>query len=153
MRLCGTPRRDAACAAQLVVRFGMIVIGNQGGEHVSIGPISRVGHAEWFQAKVTIEVNGFMGNIDPYFEVSDISRFHEQLVQLYKVLKGAAELTTTEGQFGLTVTGDGKGHLEVNGTAYRHASYGTCLKFEFMLDQTFLPTLIRSLKLVVEGHA
>ena len=121
----------------------MIIIGNEGGEHVSIIPIGSINSDEWFQAETSVSVNGFKGSISPYFEISDISRFHNEVVKLYDNLDGVAELKPIEGQFGITLKGDGKGHIEVEGNAYTHATYGSCLNFEFEVDQTYLPKLIK----------
>jgi hypothetical protein len=131
----------------------MITLGNQGGEHISIGPIGCISHEGWFQSPVEIIVNGFEGNINPYFEIQDIIRFHDELQKLYDTLEGVVELKPIEGQFGFTLTADRKGHIEVKGFAYTHATYGSCLKFEFDLDQTYLPTLIRSLNLSLNENA
>ena len=131
----------------------MIVIGNEGGEHVIIGPIGGASGVDWFQAETNISVNSFKGNITPYFEISDFNRFYTQLVELYEKLKGEAELNPIEGQFGLKLIGDGMGHIQVEGIAYTHATYGSCLKFEFEEDQTHLPKLIKSLEQVVHSYA
>jgi hypothetical protein len=72
--------------------------------------------------------------------------FHSQLVNLYKTLKGKAVLVPTEEQFILVLTGDGHGHINVTGHAYELASHGSCLKFDFELDQTYLPDFIDSIK-------
>ena len=131
----------------------MIVIGNEGGEHVTIGPIGDDNGEDWFHAEAIISVNGFKGNITPYFEISDLNRFYTQLVKLYEKLKGEAELNPIEGQFYLKLIGDGMGHIQVEGKAYTHATYGSYLNFEFEVDQTHLPKLIKSLEQVIQSYA
>ena len=131
----------------------MIVIGDEGGEHITIGPIGGINSNDWFQAETNISVNSFKGNIAPYFEINDLSRFYTQLVKLYEKLKGEAELNPIEGQFALKLIGDGMGHIQVEGIAYTHATYGSYLKFEFEVDQTHLPKLIKSLEQVIHNYA
>jgi hypothetical protein len=127
----------------------MITIGNNGGEHVSICPIGSVNSETGFEAKVEIHVNGFTGSLNPYFEIADISQFYQQLIKLYETLNGIAALTPIEAQFSLRLSGNGRGHIEAKGIAYTYASYGSCLKYEFEIDQSYLPRLIRSLKVLV----
>jgi hypothetical protein len=131
----------------------MIVLGNEGGEHITIGPIGRVSRDGWFQSPVKIKVNGFEGHINSYFETQDIGVFQKQLSSLYDTLRGVAELKPTEGQFGFSLTGDGQGHIEVKGYAYSQASYGSCLEFEFNIDQTHLPKFISSIQKVLDYSA
>ena len=135
------------------VRCLMIVIGNEKGEHVTICPIGGVNGNDWFQAETNISVNSFKGNITPYFEISDLNRFYTQLVKLHEKLKGEAELNPIEGQFWLKLIGDGMGHIQVEGIAYTHATYGSCLKFEFEVDQTHLPKLTKSLEKLIHSYA
>ena len=130
-----------------------ITLGARTGEHISIDPIGWVDREGWFQANVEISIQSFNGVVEPYFEVQDFKRFHEQVQKLYKELKGSAVLSPIEEQFSLTLTGDGKGHIEAKGIAYAHATYGSCLEFEFDIDQTFLPHLIRSLKRLLDENA
>jgi len=98
----------------------------------------------WIQADVEIILNNFKGKISAYIENIDLLNFHSQLIKLNKTLKGKAELMPVEEQFALSLTGDGLGHINIEGYAYEKPTYGSCLKFEFELDQTYLPDIIDS---------
>lgn len=124
----------------------MIVLGNIGSSHLKIKPTVLNTSEGWFQADVEINLDNFNGKIEAFFENTDLLRFHSQLVKLNKTLKGKAELTPLEEQFSLSITGDGLEHLNVEGYAYEQASHGSCLNFEFELDQTYLYEFIDSIK-------
>jgi len=124
----------------------MIVLGNFENPNIKITPTSSNNSEGWFQAAVEIKVDCFFGKISVYLENIDLLRFHSQLIKLDKTLKGKAVLIPTEEQFTLILTGDGLGHINVTGHAYELASHGSCLKFDFELDQTYLPDFIDSIK-------
>lgn len=124
----------------------MIVLGNIGSTHIKISPTTSNDSEGWFQADVEIKLDNFSGQISAYFQNTDLLSFHSQLVKLDKTLKGKAELQPIEDQFVLSLIGDGMGHINIEGYAYEKPSYGSCLKFEFELDQTYLPELIDSVK-------
>jgi len=124
----------------------MIVLGNCESPNIRITPLSSNNSKDWFQATVEIKVDCFVGKIRVYLENIDLLRFHTQLIKLDKTLKGKAALIPTEEQFTLILTGDGRGHINVTGHAYEQSSHGSCLQFDFELDQTYLPDFIDSIK-------
>lgn len=124
----------------------MIVIGAQDGERIEIQKISKVSRHESFQTKVLINSGGFSGSITPYVELRDFVDFLNELEALYTRLTGTAELSHLEGQFYLKMSGDGKGHIEIEGVAFSKATFGTRLEYEFQIDQTHIPKTIKSIK-------
>ncbi|NQY38414.1 MAG: hypothetical protein HRT37_26470 [Alteromonadaceae bacterium] len=124
----------------------MIALGNNGSSTIQITPTSKISSEDWFQADIEIKVNCFSGKINAFFESGDLTRFYHDVVKLNKTLKGKAELLPREDQFKLSLVADNLGHISVEGHAYEQACYGNCLNFEFELDQTYLLTLIDSLK-------
>jgi len=127
----------------------MIVLGNVESSYIKITPLDLNETQGWFQADIQIKVNCFSGGVDVYIEHHDLQNFHSQLKNLYKTLKGSAELIPTERQFIMKLSGNGRGQINVEGEAFEKATYGSCLQFDFELDQTYLPEFIESLKSVL----
>jgi len=121
-----------------------VVIGSPVGENITIVP-ANVTDDGWMQAKVTICVECFTAEIYPHLQLNDVHAFSAQLKSLNSNRLGSAKLTPLEDQFSVCLEGDGKGHIEVTGHAFKEASYGSCLKFEFTIDQTFLAAIIHSI--------
>lgn len=67
---------------------------------------------------------------------------------LHEKLEGTASLIPIEPNLEVSFTGDGKGHIEVNGIARNHFQTGTKLSFHLDLDQTFLPAIIEGLEAI-----
>jgi hypothetical protein len=127
----------------------MIVLGNSESPNITIIPIQPSSTKDWLQADVCIKLDCFSGKINVYFEKYDLEKFQSELKTLYKTLKGKAELIPREEQFTLILSCDEKGHVSVKGEAFERATYGSCLNFDFELDQTYLPELIESLNSVL----
>ena len=73
-------------------------------------------------------------------------RFLEQLRPLYESLSGTAEFSTLEGQLGLRLVGDGKGHIALTGEVADYAGIGNRLHFSLHFDQTQLRVSICQLE-------
>ena len=122
-----------------------IVIGQRTSDHVSIERISAPNHEGWFHASVTVQSAVWSGNLRAEFTAGELRRFGLEIERLYEELNGMAELRPMEPFLELTFQGDGRGHIKVSGTAYHRLGAGTCLKFEFELDQTQLPSIAKAL--------
>ena len=127
-------------------------IGGQA-EYIRVLLPSSYSRDGWCQADVEVSVEGFKGNIRPWFEKADFAPFYAQLRTLYETLKGKAELTPLEAQFTLTVSADGLGHVTVDGTAWSQATWQNKLEFTLALDQTYLVEPLAQLKAITEAHA
>src|SRR5216684_6839774 len=79
------------------------------------------------------------------FYRGELSQFASDIEKLYKDLVGVAQLTPIERHLELRFTGDGKGHILVEGKAQHRLSAGTYLKFTMELDQTELPAIANAL--------
>jgi hypothetical protein len=75
----------------------------------------------------------------------ELSRFAQELRILYEQLNGKAILAPMEPNLELSFTGEGKGHVEVEGTARNNFHTGTELSFRLDLDQTYLPAIAKAL--------
>ena len=75
----------------------------------------------------------------------ELRKFAQEVDALRRKLSGTARLSPLEPNLRLTLTGDGKGHINVEGTARNRLGSGTKLEFEFEIDQTFLGKIARAL--------
>ena len=75
----------------------------------------------------------------------ELRRFAQEIDALRRKLSGTAELNPLEPNLRLALTGDGKGHVRVDGTARIHFDTGTRLDFSFEIDQTFLADIAQAL--------
>ena len=123
---------------------GEILIGSQGGDHVSIktSPQSFEG---WRNAEIEVHCDCWIGRMSGNFMKGELGRFAQEIRTLHRDLAGTAELQPLEPNLTLTLTGDGKGHVAVDGEATNHFARGTTLHFRFDIDQTFLPRIAEAL--------
>jgi hypothetical protein len=99
----------------------------------------------WLSVKVSLSFGGFQGVFSAAFLTRDFHSFLPQLEQLYKSLKGTIKFETLEQQLEFTLTGDGKGNIELSGEAMDEAGPANLLKFYSSFDQTYLPSSISQL--------
>jgi hypothetical protein len=80
-------------------------------------------------------------------EAWDYGRFRDDLIRLHETLAGKAELTFVEGGHSMTLTGDGRGNIEV--TVVTEDGRSPCnavLTVQMSLDQSHLPDLIHAIQ-------
>jgi hypothetical protein len=108
--------------------------------------LSRVGKANELGYPTLIEVQAgpFTGAVKDS-TVGDYSGFLEQLETLYERLVGAATLGSHEG-FKLSVVGSGHGGIGVSAVIVGEHVPSIRLTFEFLLDQSYLPAIIRGIR-------
>jgi hypothetical protein len=122
-----------------------VVIGQSTSDHVIIDRVSAPNIEGWFGASVSVQSAVWSGKIQAVFMAGELRRFGEEIERLYLELKGKAELRPMDGYLEMTLEGDGRGHVLVNGTACHQNGAGTRLEFEFELDQTQLPSIAKAL--------
>jgi carbon monoxide dehydrogenase subunit G len=130
-----------------------ILIGHLESQHVVLRPLSRshpglFDHRDgnWIDCEVQISVGGFRASFRADLRSEEFQAFLEEIESLSRTLDGTASFTSMEGQVALFLSGDGKGHIRVDGEAIDAAGSGNRLKFSFELDQTYLPAIGRSLE-------
>ena len=106
----------------------------------------------WVRGNVFISVGGFKGNYGAAFLTDEFSRFLDKLQNLYKSLEGTAEFKTIEEQLYIKASGDGKGHVIIEGEALDEAGIGNRLNFNLEIDQTDLSSTIKQLKELVKHY-
>jgi hypothetical protein len=122
-----------------------VLISGQTGERVTIRRVTAIGPEGWFDAEVEVQCDGWRGKFRASFMQGELSRFARELRILHEQLNGEAILAPLEPNLELSFAGDGKGHVEVKGTARNNFHTGTKLSFRLDLDQTYLPAIANAL--------
>jgi hypothetical protein len=121
-----------------------VVIGHAEAERVTIEVVER-GLGEWATANVAVTCGVWSGVFQWQFYRGELRSFGQQLLELHRSLSGSANLDPLEPNLTLKMTGDGKGHIIVEGRAEPTFYSGTFLAFQFDLDQTELPPIAAAL--------
>jgi len=103
----------------------------------------------WLIVQIEVSAGGFRGNTDADIMTGEMARFASQVRPLYDTLSGVADLNTLEGQLQLHLSGDGKGHIDLEGEVHDHAGIGNRLRFSFQFDRSQLAQSIRQLDAVL----
>lgn len=128
-------------------------IGGETADYVAIQPLYRTHpglfsyeDGNWLTCQISVVSGSFRGSFDACLRCEEFPPFLRNLEALSQTLEGAATFSTMEGQLALTLTGDGKGHVQVTGEAMDEAGTGNRLEFTFNIDQTYLPLICTSLQ-------
>jgi hypothetical protein len=125
------------------LEIGLIVIGRSSADHVSIHLTDR--STDWIDGTLEISVGPWSGTCRCSFYRGELSQLAVGIEKLYKDLVGVAQLIPIEPHLELKFTGDGKGHILVEGRAQHRLSAGTSLEFTLELDQTELLAIANGL--------
>ena len=132
----------------------MITIGSTEGEHVLLTQFSRFDDAGFCIASAEVQVTGFVGKTDPYLAIRDLAVLREGIIALHENLSGVAKFSPIEDELTFELKGDGKGHVLVKGQITNYAGgANNQLLFEFEIDQTFLPSIAKSIEEVLHSNA
>ena len=126
-----------------------ITIGKKDADHVSISIIGCLN--AWMNASIQISADTWTGTCRAEFAKGELRQFASEIENLYKELSGVALLRPIEPYLELKLTGDGIGHVLVEGKAQDRLSVGTSLLFQFEVDQTELPAIISELRSADSG--
>lgn len=104
---------------------------------------------DWLAARASVAVGGFAGRSAGLVRAGDFPPFLAALERLNRSLRGRADFETLEGWFALRLTGDGLGHVGVEGELKDGPAGAQALRFGFELDQTALAAPLAALAAVV----
>jgi hypothetical protein len=119
-----------------------------GSEFIELRLPRRGASNGWFHAEVEIAVQCFSGSVTAFFDAADFQNFEKGLRPLYTTLRGTAELKPMEGQVVISLKGNGRGGIAVEGEAWSQANWQNKLQFTFEIDQTFLPQTLAQLETI-----
>jgi hypothetical protein len=84
------------------------------------------------------------------FYFDDLARFTEELKQMYELLSGSTELRFHYESEYIKFEAKSLGHIEITGEFLEYDQIQQRLTFGFEIDQSYLPSLIRQLEIVVQ---
>jgi hypothetical protein len=132
-----------------------VVIGDPDAQHVLIRPLSRrhpglFDHrdANWIECEFRIAAGPFRGDIRADLRSEELSTFLDELQALASTREGLAGLTPMEGQFAMTLAGDGRERVQASGEVVSEANR---LQFRFELDAAILPSVCEALARVLSA--
>jgi hypothetical protein len=99
-----------------MAKTGEIVIGNKGADHVALR-VARRSSDGWSAAEIEVHCDGWFGIVKGGFLEGELASFAREVKLLHRELCGTARLQPAEPNIALTLTGDGKGHITVDGIA------------------------------------
>ncbi len=125
----------------MVIEEGIILA--DGISRVTLAPAGLP--ALGFPTRIEVSSGPFSAVVEA--EAWDYERFRDGLVRLHETLVGEAELTFVEGGHSVTLTGNGRGNIEVAVVVGDGRS--PCLAFltvHMPLDQSHLPDVIHAIR-------
>ena len=93
---------------------------------------------EWIKAVAHVEVGAFNGDLEIRIDVSDMTRFHDELEVVYRNVAGVAEFKAIEDQLYINIEVDKLGHVQASGYMIDDSVAGNKLNFNIQFDQTLL---------------
>jgi hypothetical protein len=127
------------------LQSGLVVIGKPGAGHVSINVSDRNSEG-WLSGTLEVSARAWSGRYGAWFHQGELRQFASEIEKLYRNLIGPAQFTPMEPYLELKFTGNGKGHILVEGKAQDSLSDGTHLAFKLELDQTELLAIADALR-------
>jgi len=121
-------------------------LGGRQRELVEVRAAGELTSDGWLPSDVFIKLGGFTGRFRANFLLAELKRFCADVAQLYRRLEGAAVFEPIEGQLKLRLDVDRLGHVAVSGSAMDVAGTGNRLTFSFIIDQSYLPGLLKQLE-------
>jgi|SRR5580658_5015862 hypothetical protein len=123
------------------------VLFTDGRDRVFLHPPKSYPDGHGFHHLIDIVSGPFQGTVETssYEKLTAFVRFREELAVLYEKLKGEAHLPHSYENAKLSVRGDGLGHLVVEGEVAAGYMMQSRLRFEFSIDQTHLPQIMRAI--------
>jgi hypothetical protein len=112
-------------------------------------PVGEYFDDNWLSVAVEIKTGGFTGFFSASFLTGEIEAFHRDAAKLYDSLTGQAKFRTLEEQLCIDLSDDGRGHIQLTGSAEDQPGIGNTLTFAFTFDQTQLQSLVQSLAKVL----
>ena len=125
-----------------------VLVGDANGEHVLVRLLRRA-HPQahdywdgnWIACEVSVRAGAFRATFTADLRAEEFQRFLGEVRLLQTSLEGVARFETMEEQLTLSLTRSIKGRVQVAGVARDVAGTGNELRFEFDIDQTYLPAL------------
>jgi len=109
--------------------------------------------ANWLVCRCGVTVREFSCDVNLSLMTGDFVRFHRQLDEALRLLKGTAVFTTAEAGLQFEITFKSAGHADVTGIVQSQLSAvprRTKLDFSFESDQSFLSSTLDGVRAVIQ---
>lgn len=121
----------------------VVHLGGREAEYVDIRVRSRSAADDFhdgnsLRCEVEVAAGGFAARFPADLRTDALQRWHGEVAALYESLAGEARFESAEGQLRLILTGDGRGHIRLDGTARDRPGSDNALDFRLDFDQTQL---------------
>jgi hypothetical protein len=126
-----------------------IALGSDGGEYFSISSLEYLGADSGWRGLLRMR-SGSFAVVDHTFYFDELLEFRDGIRAIYKDLNGTAILRQRYEPDCLEVTGKSFGHIAVKGHFETFTPEVNRIDVEFVLDQTYLPSLISCLDRAIE---
>jgi hypothetical protein len=126
-----------------------ITLGSDETAHFSISSLECYGGDSGWRGLLTMR-SGAFAVIDHTFYFDDLLEFRDRIRSIYKNLDGTATLRPRYEYDCIEVTATSRGHIAIKGHFETYTAETNRIDLEFILDQTFLPSLISSLDRAIE---
>ncbi|QQL44062.1 WapI family immunity protein [Sulfuriroseicoccus oceanibius] len=117
--------------------------------HFSISSLEYFSDSSGWRGLLTMR-SGSFAVIDHTFYFDDLLEFRDRIRSIYKNLDGTATLRPRYEYDYIEVTATTRGHIAIKGHFESGTPETNRIDLEFILDQTYLPSLISSLDRAIE---
>jgi len=136
-----------------------VLVGNEIENHITINILGKTypeskdyGDGNWLGSEIYFSLGAFNGSIKAHLRSSEFETFLEKVKILYDKLKGVAEYSSMEGWLSIKITGDGRGHMLIEGVICDDPDIGNKLIFIINYDQTGLKNTLEGLEYILEKY-
>jgi hypothetical protein len=130
-----------------------LVIGDVGGEHLTVRALSRnppdlfdSSEADSIACEVEIVAGPFRGDLRADLVPEDFQSFLDEAEALSRAADGTATFSASPGRLAFSLAAAGTGVIRVRGEALDTADGPNHLHFAFDIDRSWLPAICRSLQ-------
>lgn len=125
-----------------------ILIGNRISDHIEITSDSWEQGADRkvIYATLHVESKPWTGEWTTEFADIELEALAKDIQNLYQKLDATIKYASWEGDLSIAFRGDGRGHIQISGTARNVSTYESVVQVEFRIDQTHLPPLVKSIR-------
>jgi hypothetical protein len=121
-------------------------LGGRQRERVEVRAAGELTSDGWLPSEIFLDMGAFTGHFRANFLLAELKHFCADIGELYRRLEGAAFFEPIEGQLKLRLEVDQLGHVAISGSAMDVAGTGNRLTFSLMIDQSYLPALLKQLE-------
>ena len=133
-----------------------LLIGDAGGQHVLVRAESRhhphlfdSSDANCISSEVTVVAGGMRAAFRAELRSEEFQTFLDEAEALNRALDGVATFSSMEGQLTVSLSVDSVGQVRVEGEAIDSPGSANRLHFAFVIDQSCLPQICRSLEVLL----